>query len=231
MILAAGRGERLRPLTDQLPKPLIEVGGKPLIAHHLDHLARAGFEQIVVNLAWLGEKIESALGDGSAFGLSITYSHEPPGALETAGGIIQALPLLGDEPFALISADVYCDYSLVKLRRRRLRGLGHLVLVDNPSHHPHGDFGLDHQAQLVKGRPALTFSGIALLHPRLFDGQPPGRLALRPVLEQAIDGSQLSGEVHQGLWSDVGTSERLASIRQQIGSSIAMPSTTGYTQR
>jgi MurNAc alpha-1-phosphate uridylyltransferase len=221
MILAAGRGERLRPLTDRTPKPLIEVGGKSLIAHHLEHLARAGFEQVVVNLAWLGDKIEQALGDGSAFGLSITYSHEPPGALETAGGIIQALPLLGDKPFALISADVYCDYPLARLYRREPPELGHLVMVENPPHHREGDFALDSRSRLVKGSPRFTFSGIALLHPSLFQGYRPGRRALRPVLEQAIDGGRLSGELHQGLWSDVGTANRLESIRQQITTSIA----------
>lgn len=231
MILAAGRGERLRPLTDRTPKPLIEVGGKALIVHHLEHLARAGFDEIVINLAWLGDKVEKALGDGSGFGLSIVYSHEPPGALDTAGGIIQALPRLGDEPFVLISADVYCDYPLGRLRNHQHRGLGHLVLVENPAHHLQGDFAVDHQARLVRATPAFTYSGIACLHPELFRGYRPGRRALRPVFEHAIDRGQLSGEVHHGLWSDVGTADRLEAIRLQIASSIAMPEAKGYTQR
>lgn len=231
MILAAGRGERLRPLTDRIPKPLIEVGGKPLIVHHLEQLARAGFEQAVVNLAWLGDAIEQTLGDGSAFGMSIVYSHEPPGALETAGGIMQALPLLGDAPFVMISGDVFCDYRLDRLHGHPLRGLGHLVLVPNPAHHAQGDFALDDANRLVRGSPALTFSGIALLRPELFAGHRPGRRALRPVFEQAIDRGELSGEVHQGLWSDVGTADRLEAIRRQIASSIAMPTANGYTQR
>ncbi|NDY96562.1 nucleotidyltransferase family protein [Wenzhouxiangella sp. C33] len=216
MILAAGRGERLRPLTDRTPKPLIEVGGKPLIAHHLERLAGAGFDQVVVNLAWLGEQIEQALGDGSSFGVDIAYSREPAGALETAGGIIHALPLLGNQPFLMISADVFCDYPLDRLRSRPLQGLGHLVLVENPAHHEQGDFALDAQSRLVNGAPAFTFSGLALLHPALFHGLAPGRLALRPVFEQAMENESLTGELYQGIWSDVGTADRLAAIRRQI---------------
>lgn len=218
MILAAGRGERLRPLTDHTPKPLIEVGGKPLIAHHLERLAGAGFDQIVVNLAWLGEQIEQALGDGSAFGVDIAYSHEPAGALETAGGIIHALPLLGNQPFLMISADVFCDYPLERLRSRPLKSLGHLVLVENPAHHRQGDFALDDRSRLVHGTPAFTFSGLALLHPALLHGLPPGRLALRPVFEQAMANESLTGELYQGTWSDVGSADRLAAIRRQIAS-------------
>ncbi|MEE4296522.1 MAG: nucleotidyltransferase family protein [Wenzhouxiangella sp.] len=216
IILAAGRGERLRPLTDQTPKPLIEVGGQPLIAHHLHHLASAGIDQVVINLAWLGQQIRDAVGDGCQFGLQVSYSAEPEGALETAGGIIQALPLLGDEPFVMISADVYCDFSLERLCEMQLNHLGHLVMVDNPSHHPEGDFGLDEGGQLNRGQAALTFSGIALLHPGLFTGWPPGRRALRPVLEKALGAGQLTGEHHTGLWSDIGTIERLDDIRRKI---------------
>ncbi|MFW5815905.1 MAG: N-acetylmuramate alpha-1-phosphate uridylyltransferase MurU [Wenzhouxiangella sp.] len=216
MILAAGRGERLRPLTDHTPKPLIEVAGRPLIVHHLENLARAGFTQVVVNLAWLGAQIEQALGDGSAFGVDIAYSREPAGALETAGGIMQALPLLGDAPFLVISGDVFCDYRLDRLGELEPAGLGHLVLVKNPAHHRAGDFALSEDGCLVNALPAFTFSGIAVLRPQLFDNWPRQRLALRPVLDQAIANGKLTGELHNGLWSDVGTPERLAAIRQRI---------------
>ncbi|MFP4207072.1 MAG: N-acetylmuramate alpha-1-phosphate uridylyltransferase MurU [Wenzhouxiangella sp.] len=216
MILAAGRGQRLRPLTDHTPKPLLEVGGKPLIVHHLEALAVAGVGEVVINLAWLGHQIERTLGEGSAFGLKITYSHEPEGALETAGGIIQALPLLGNRPFITVSADIFCDYPLGRLLDHELSGLGHLVLVDNPPHHPAGDFSLMADGQVGRGTPALTFSGIALLHPALFAARAPGRLALRPVLEQAIAAQALTGEHHGGLWSDVGTPQRLAAIRRDL---------------
>ncbi len=216
MILAAGRGERLRPLTDHTPKPLLEVGGQSLIARHLNDLARAGVTDVVINLAWLGQQIIHAIGDGREFGLNVEYSHEQQGALETAGGIIKALPLLGDEPFVMISADVFCDFPLQQLSSFRLDGLAHLVMVDNPSHHPEGDFALDEEGKLHQGLPTLTFSGIALLDPKLFCGWPPGRKALRPVLEKALEAGQISGQHHQGLWSDVGTVERLAKIRRKI---------------
>lgn len=216
MILAAGRGQRLRPLTDQTPKPLLEVAGKPLIAHHLDALAAAGFKQVVINLAWLGEQIRQALGDGQRWNLEIRYSPEPDGALETAGGIIQALPVLGPEPFVIISGDVFCDYPLNRLQALAPGTLGHLVLVDNPDHHPGGDFRLDEHGRLHTGQPALTYSGIAILHPELFQGLPPQRMALRPLFNQAIAGKRLTGERHAGLWSDVGTPQRLAIIRDRL---------------
>ncbi len=208
MILAAGRGERLRPLTDQVPKPLITVGGKALIVRHLEALAAAGFSEVVINLAWLGEQIQQALGDGGAFGVSIAYSQEPPGALETAGGIIQALPLLGEQPFLMISGDVLCGYPLAELRSCPSAAHGHLVMVDNPGHHPGGDFGIDADGRLRSGG-GLTFSGLAVLHPDLFAGLAPGRRALRPVFEDAIARRRLSGEHYRGMWSDVGTPERL----------------------
>lgn len=216
MILAAGRGERLRPLTDRTPKPLIEVGDQPLIAHHLNKLARAGVGEVVINLAWLGQQIRDAVGDGRRFGLQVRYSAEPEGALETAGGMIQALPLLGDQPFIMISADVFCDFPLEQLSTIDLNHLGHLVMVSNPSHHPDGDFALDGSGKLVRDHPALTFSGIALLHPRIFSGWPPGRLPLRPVLEKALEAGLITGQHHAGLWSDVGTLDRLADIRAKI---------------
>ncbi len=212
MILAAGRGERLRPLTDSVPKPLIRIGGKALIVRHLEALAEAGFSDIVINLAWLGEQIQHALGDGRSFGLSIRYSREPT-ALETAGGIIQALPLLGDQPFVVISADVLTDYSLNRLPAS-LDGLAHLVLVDNPPHHPDGDFALDGRQIKLSESGRLTFSGIAVFDPALLTGLTPGRRALRPVLEAAIAAGQVSGERYGGLWADVGTPERLAAAEQ-----------------
>lgn len=215
MILAAGRGERLRPLTDRVPKPLIEVGGKALIVRHLEALAVAGFREVVINLAWLGEQIRSTLGDGARFGLSIAYSEEPAGALETAGGIFQALPLLGDQPFLMISGDVLCDYPLARLRTGGPAGRGHLIMVDNPPHHPGGDFGIDARGRLHPGG-GLTFSGIARLEPELFAGLPPGRRPLRPVFEQAIAEQALSGEHYRGLWSDVGTPERLSEAEQLL---------------
>lgn len=216
IILAAGRGERLRPLTDRVPKPLIEVGGKALIAHHLNNLAQAGIREVVINLAWLGHQIETALGEGGDFGLTITYSREPAGALETAGGIIRALPLLGEKPFLMLSADVFCDYSPGRLHRHHLQGLGHLIMVENPPHHPDGDFAITPSGRLREGSPTLTFSGIALLHPKLFDDWPAGRCALRPVLDKALAQRALTGEIHAGIWSDVGTTERLSAIRRQI---------------
>lgn len=208
MILAAGRGERLRPLTDQVPKPLIPVGGKALIVRHLEALAAAGFSEAVINLAWLGEKIKKALGNGSGFGLSITYSQEPPGALETAGGIIQALPLLGEQPFAMISADVLCDFPMRRLRDRNLGGDGHLVMVNNPDHHRGGDFSIAADGRLKSGG-GLTFSGLGVLDPKLFSGLAPGPRPLRPVFEAGIALGRLTGEHYPGTWSDVGTPERL----------------------
>lgn len=216
MILAAGRGERLRPLTDCTPKPLIEVAGKALIVRHLEALAAAGFAEVIINLAWLGEQIRAALGQGERWGLTIRYSPEPPGALETAGGIIQALPLLGDEPFLMISGDVLCGYPLAQLKGLRPPGLGHLVLVDNPEHHRQGDFAIAPGGLLQSGEPALTFSGIAVLDPALFAGLPAGRRPLRPVFEQAIARGGLSGEPYAGLWSDIGTPQRLADAERML---------------
>ena len=216
MILAAGRGERLRPLTDRTPKPLIKVGGRPLIVHHLERLAQAGFEEVVINICWLGEQIEQTLGDGSTFGLCLRYSPEPPGALETAGGIMQALPLLGSAPFAVISGDIFCDYPLAQLRARDLQETGHLVLVDNPSHHRDGDFSLRENGLLIAKPPAFTFSGIAVLHSSLFRHWPAGRLPLRTVFQRAINNEELTGELYRGRWSDVGTIARLRAIRRQI---------------
>jgi len=217
MILAAGRGERLRPLTDTTPKPLLEVGGKALIIHHLERLAASGFDQVVINLGWLGEKISLALGDGSSFGLKIHYSPEPPGALETAGGIVQALPLLGDSPFLVVSGDILCDFPFETLIGHDPAGLAHLVMVDNPDHHPRGDFCLADDGRLgIDYGPSLTFSGIAVYRREMFAELAPGRRPLRPLFDQAVTEGQLSGEHYRGHWSDIGTAERLAAAERYL---------------
>lgn len=217
MILAAGRGERLRPYTNHCPKPMLEVAGKPLIFWHLEKLANAGVKQVVINTAWQKDVLVKAIGDGSKWGVSVTWSHEQPGGLETAGGIIDALPLLGDRPFWVVNGDVFCHYDLQLLPQLSGEQLGHLVLVDNPSHNPDGDFVLDTQQriQLKTSAPtehALTFAGISVMSPRLFAGLVRGRRALRPVFEQAIQEGALRGEHFQGYWSDVGTPERLTQV-------------------
>lgn len=214
MILAAGRGERLRPLTDHCPKPLLEVAGKPLIVHHLERLAAAGVREIVINLSWLGEQIRARLGDGRALGVSIAYSAEPEGALETAGGIVQALPLLGDQAFAVIAGDVLCDFPYQRLQAPTGGDLGHLIMIDNPAHHPGGDFALVDGRLRSAGQPRLTFSGIAVYSPALFAELAPGRRALRPVFEAAIAANRLSAEHYAGFWSDIGTLERLQAAQQ-----------------
>lgn len=217
MILAAGRGERMRPLTDHTPKPLLEVGGKALIVRHLERLAEAGVGDVVINVAWLGDRIRAALGDGAALGLKIRYSPEPPGALETAGGIRAALPLLGSDPFLVVNGDLWCDYPLDRLVGRAPRGLAHLVLVDNPAHHPGGDFALVDGEVRADREPRLTYAGIGVYRPELFTGLPPGRRALRPVLDRAIADGQVSGEAFHGAWADVGSPERLRRLRGRLG--------------
>lgn len=211
MILAAGRGERMRPLTDHTPKPLLAVGGRPLIVHHLEALTAAGFRDVVINLGHLGDQIPEALGDGSDRGLSIRYSMEPPGALETGGGILRALPLLGAAPFAVINGDVWTDYPLQRLRRA-LDGLAHLVLVDNPDHNPVGDFALVAGRVCADGAHRLTYSGLAVLDPALFDGSHPPRFPLAPLLGTAMDHGRVTGEHYRGCWLDVGTPDRLARL-------------------
>lgn len=216
MILAAGKGERMRPLTLRTPKPLLPVAGIPLIEYHLQALAKAGVEEVVINHAWLGQQIEDALGDGSRFCLGIRYSAEGE-PLETAGGILKALPLLGSEPFVLVNGDVFTDYDFNTLHAP-LKGLAHLVLVDNPEHHPDGDFVLyegEVRAQ-AHGQLRLTYSGIAVLHPQLFDGCPPGPHKLAPLYRNAMALGQVSGEHFQGLWVDVGTHERLAEAERLL---------------
>lgn len=215
MILAAGRGERMRPLTDVTPKPLLPVAGKPLIVWHLERLARAGFRDIVINHAHLGDQIEALLGDGAAWGARIAYSAEPQGALETAGGIANALPLLGDAPFLVVNGDIFCDWDFA--RARSGNALAHLVLVDNPPHHPEGDFALDGAKVSAGGTARLTFSGIGIYRPELFAGIACGEPAkLAPLLRDAITAGRVTGEYHRGRWEDVGTPERLAALDADV---------------
>jgi MurNAc alpha-1-phosphate uridylyltransferase len=218
MILAAGRGERMRPLTDTCPKPLLPVGGKALMVWHLERLAAAGFTQVVINHAHLGTQIETALGNGAAWGLEIAYSPEPPGALETAGGIAQALPLLGTEPFLVVNGDIYCDWDFHRARKLSLANdLAHLVLVPNPPQHPAGDFALAGTRVRSEGALRHTFAGVGLYRPELFAGLTPGQPAkLAPLLRQAMAHDQVSGELHQGRWEDVGTPERLGKLDQEL---------------
>jgi N-acetyl-alpha-D-muramate 1-phosphate uridylyltransferase len=211
MVLAAGRGERLRPLTDHTPKPLLEVRGQALIAWHLQALARAGVREAVINLAWQGEQLRAALGSGARFGLHISYSEEPAGALEVGGGIFHALPLLGTEPFLVVNGDTYTELDFARLAIGA-RALAHLVLVPNPAHHPQGDFALRGAAVATTGEPRLTYSGIGVFRPELFAGCSPGRFPLLPLLRAAIAAERLSGERFDGAWTDVGTAERLASL-------------------
>jgi MurNAc alpha-1-phosphate uridylyltransferase len=212
MILAAGKGERMRPLTLTTPKPLVRAAGVPLIEYHLNALATAGFTEIVINHAWLGQQIEDYLGDGSRFGVSIAYSPEGE-PLETGGGIFRALPLLGDEAFVVVNGDIWTDYDFSALRQP-LAGQAHLVLADNPAHHPNGDFSLIAGRVHDAGSAAdtLTYSGIAVLHPVLFDGCADGAFKLAPLLRKAIADGQVSGEHWRGHWIDVGTHERLAEV-------------------
>lgn len=214
MILAAGRGERMRPLTDRTPKPLLQAGGRPLIGHHLAALARAGVRDVVVNHAHLGAQIEAALGDGAAHGLRIRYSPEET-ALETGGGIFRALPLLGPDPFIVVNGDIWTDFDPAGLHLDD-PDLAHLVLVDNPAHHPAGDFVLEGDRVRAEGGPRLTFSGIGVYRPALFDGCTPGRFPLAPLLRAAMAVDRVSGERHAGRWIDVGTPERLAALDREL---------------
>ena len=216
MILAAGKGERLRPLTLHTPKPLVRAAGVPLIEYHVRALAAAGFTELVINHAWLGQQIEDYLGDGSRFGVRIAYSAEGE-PLETGGGIFQALPLLGDQPFALINGDVFTDYSFAELRKP-LAGLAHLVLVANPGHHVGGYFHLqgDQVSDAQANQVSLTYSGIAVLSPALFADCRPGAFKLAPLLRAAMAAGQVSGEQFSGCWVDVGTHERLADVERLL---------------
>ena len=226
MILAAGRGERMRPLTDTTPKPLLSAGGKPLIVWHLECLAAAGFRDIVINHAWLGGLIEATLGDGARWNLSIRYSPEPPGALETAGGIAHALPLLGDTPFLAVNGDIWCDWDFTRAfalaeQTGHTANPAHLVLVDNPAHHAGGDFCLDGDRVRYAASgigPTRTYAGIGVFSPAFFANVPTGAvMKLRPLLDAGIGQGIVRGEYHVGRWSDVGTPERLDELDRQLG--------------
>jgi len=212
MLLAAGRGERMRPLTDQVPKPLLTVRGKPLIVYHLEKLSRLGVQRVVINLAWLGGQIRAALGDGATWKLQIHYSDEGEQALETGGGIFQALPQLGQQPFLVVNADVFTDLDFGAIRIAP-QALAQLVLVANPKHHPQGDFALSDGRVQEHGAARWTYSGIGLYRPELFQGCSAGRFPLLPLLRRAIAADQLHGQLFTGSWSDVGSVERLAALQ------------------
>jgi len=214
MILAAGRGDRMRPLTDQVPKPLLSVAGRPMLDHLLEALARGGVRDVVINHSHLGDQIVAHVGDGSRFGLNVCYSHEQGGGLETGGGIVQALPLLDSEVFAVINGDIWTDYPFAELPRDP-KSLAHLVLVPNPPHHPLGDFVLEGDArgtvktESTAGAGKLTFSGIGVYRRDLFRSCSPGKFPLAPLLRAAMERNQVTGERFNGRWYDIGTPERL----------------------
>lgn len=218
LILAAGRGERLRPLTDSTPKPLLRVGDRSLIEHHITNLARAGFQEIVINLAYLGEQIEAALGNGSHYGVHIRYSHETGGPLETGGGIVNALPLLKSDPFLVINGDIWTDYDFSKLKDitdKAPKTDIHLILTTNPEHHPQGDFVLNSDSTVInpgKNQPTLTFTGIARYRKSAFANLPKEKFSVVPLLRKAADKGQVSGETFSGWWTDVGTQKRLIDL-------------------
>ncbi len=215
MILAAGLGTRMRPLTDRCPKPLLPVAGQPLIVHHLARLCTAGITEVVINVSYRAEQIIAALGDGSENGVHITWSREAT-PLETGGGIRQALPLLGEAPFLLVNGDIWCDLDPARLTLGA-GDLAQLALVDNPDHHPAGDFYLASDGRVhAEGEPRLTFSGISLLDPALVADEPPGAFALAPLLRRAMAAGRVGGHHHRGQWVDVGTPERLAELDRRL---------------
>jgi MurNAc alpha-1-phosphate uridylyltransferase len=215
MLLAAGRGERLRPITDSVPKPLVQVGGRPLIAWHLAALSRAGIREVVINLSWLAERLRAALGDGSAYGVSITWSDEGPVPLETGGGICRAVPLLGPGPFLVVNADIWTDIDFATLALANT-SLAHLVLVPNPAHNARGDFGLDGDRIVSRDTDRFTYSGVGLYRAEFFAGCTAGRFPLLPLLNRAIGEGRVTGELHRGAWSDVGTAGRLAQLEARL---------------
>lgn len=211
LIFAAGRGERMRPLSEHTPKPLLEAGGKRLVEWHLEALARAGIREVVINLSHHAAQFPQALGDGARWKLRIRYSEEGPEPLETGGGMLRALPLLGDAPFIAVNGDIWTDFDFATLPAEP-EGLAHLVLVDNPPQHPRGDFVLRDGRVHLCGAPRLTFAGIGVYRPELVAHYPQGRYGLAPILREAIDFGMVTGEHHRGHWSDVGTPERLAAL-------------------
>ncbi len=216
MILAAGRGERLRPLTDSIPKPLVEVGGKPLIEHHLQALAEAGFREIVINQGHLGNMLRTAMGDGGRWDITIHWSNEQPEALETGGGILQALPLLGSLPFLVVNGDIWTDYPYSHLRSIKC-DWAHLVMIPNPPHNLGGDFALLNARIRIEGGDKLTYSGIGVYHPRLFGDCTPGKFSVVPLLRSTMENHLITGEIYKGGWEDIGTLERLEAVRVNIG--------------
>ena len=219
MILAAGRGERMRPLTDKMPKSMLEVSGKPLIQYHVENLVQAGIVEIVINHALFGEQIEAYLNDGKALGASITYSVEGDQPLETAGGIVRALPLLGDKPFVTVNADIWTDFSFQDLLCQSddlSNDSAHLILVDNPEHNPEGDFALSDGKVLNQGEPMQTFSGISIFTPEFFKDCASGSAPLAPILRKAASQGRVTGSHYQGQWQDIGTPARLSDLRQSL---------------
>jgi MurNAc alpha-1-phosphate uridylyltransferase len=215
MILAAGRGERMRPLTDSMPKPLLTVGSRPLIEYQIEALARAGVDGLVINLAWRGDQIQDLVGTGTKYGLSVSYSDEGAEALETGGGVYKALPQLGKAPFWLVNGDVYCEFDFPP-RSLPAGTLGHLILVPNPEHNPDGDFFLDHDRVRPHGGPPSTYAGIALLHPDLFTASSAGKFPLAPLLTAAMRENAITGEMFSGYWIDVGTPDRLRELDKRL---------------
>lgn len=225
MILAAGRGERLRPLTDNTPKPLLQVGGKPLVEYHIENLVNAGIKEIIINLSYMGDKIRKALGDGNRFGAQIVYSEEGETALETGGGILRALSFLGerpgDNPFIVVNSDIWTDFPFSQLPETQLpeelEGLAHLVLIDNPSHHPQGDFVLENGKVISEGYGnTLTFSGIGVYSPELFSECTEEHFPLAPLLRKAMKLGQVTGQYYDGAWMDAGTRQRLDELDEKL---------------
>lgn len=215
MILAAGRGERLRPLTDETPKSLVEVGGRSLLERHLDHVKAAGIETVVINLGWLGDRIVERVGSGRRHGLEVIYSQEGDNILETGGGIFKALPTLGNGPFVVINADIFTDMPVPEVTLADDQ-LGHLVMVPSPEYRAGGDFDIEEGLIRNSSDQSLTFSGVAIYRPQLFDGCEPGRFPLTPLLRAAAEDGRLSGSLYEGLWADIGTPERLEALRAAL---------------
>ena len=213
MILAAGRGERLRPITEEIPKALVEVQGRTLLERHLDNIRAAGIETVIINLGWLGERIAELVGSGQSYGLNVAYSPEGDDILETGGGIHRALPLLGKDPFLVVNADVFTDMPLPPAEMGK-KDAGHLVLVPTPAHKERGDFELEDGRVVDSDNPALTFSGVAVYRPEFFASCEAGRFPLAPMLKAAARAGQLGGSLYEGLWEDVGTPERLAELNR-----------------
>jgi N-acetyl-alpha-D-muramate 1-phosphate uridylyltransferase len=216
MILAAGRGERMRPLSDVTPKPLLPLAGKPLLVHLIESLAHAGLRQLVINYAHLGQQIVDYLGDGARFGVQVAYSNEATGGLEVGGGIFNALSLIESDPFVVVNGDIWTDYPFERLPRS-IAGLAHLVLIDNPPHHHHGDFVLGADGRLQgQGRGQLTYSGIGIYRHALFNGCRPGKFPLAPLLRAAMAQGAVTGEHYRGRWHDIGTPDRLAALDREL---------------